>query len=177
MRDLLFQKLHARYKFPDEYVNTNLSGNQVNKSALTKMSTALSSWRSRVKKRIENGESFEEINATEPMIGEDDYREFKAKCDADPTKAASAWGKQMRDLNIGNHNLGCGGYRGKQPIWDKEDADLRAQGLDNPFDKFEDKQVKNFVRAQYRWDPKTKEFTTDPKVKRFEGFVVRNTPA
>jgi hypothetical protein len=181
MRHLLFQKLHARYKFPDTYANTDLQGNKVNNHALTKMSTALSSWKSRVAKRIEKGASFEEINATEPMITEDDYREFKAKCDDETTKLKSKWGKDMRELNIGNHNLGPGGYRGKEPIWDKQDADLLAKGKENPFTRFDDKQVRNFVRARYRQDPKTKEFTVDPKaeqkVKLFEGYLVSNTPA
>jgi hypothetical protein len=42
-RTLLLQKLHARYKFPDEYNNLEVSGNCVNNAAILKMSTALAS--------------------------------------------------------------------------------------------------------------------------------------
>ena len=52
LRSLLFTKLHERYKFPAEFANTRLSGNKVNSSALTRMSTALSTWRSTVKAMI-----------------------------------------------------------------------------------------------------------------------------
>ena len=37
---LLLNKLHRRYKFPDPYNNTNLKGNEVKKWALRKMSKA-----------------------------------------------------------------------------------------------------------------------------------------
>ena len=48
LRSLLFTKLHERYKFPAEFANTRLSGNKVNSAALTRMSTALSTWRSEI---------------------------------------------------------------------------------------------------------------------------------
>ena len=31
----------------------------------------------------------------------------------------------MKALNIGNHHLGCRGYDGKEPIWEKEDQAYR----------------------------------------------------
>ena len=34
---------------------------------------------------------------------------------------SSQWGKEMRELNLGVHQLGPGGYRVAEPIWDKED--------------------------------------------------------
>src|SRR4051812_30365068 len=49
---LLLNKLHERYKFPDPYNNTNLKGNKVNKWALRKMRKALSSWKNRAKDAI-----------------------------------------------------------------------------------------------------------------------------
>jgi hypothetical protein len=176
LRTLLLQKLHRRYKFPDAYDNTSFSGNKVNQHAITKMSTALSSWKSRVKKKIEAGKTYEQIHATEPSISKDDFNEFKAWCDSEEAKLKSDWGKAMHDKNIGHHNLGSGGYRGKQPIWAKEDAELARQGLENPFDRFNDPWVRNFVRARYRQDPETNEFRADPKaekkVKDFELHLV-----
>jgi hypothetical protein len=43
LRELLIGKLHNWYKFPEPFDNKNLKGNKVNKLALTRMSTALSS--------------------------------------------------------------------------------------------------------------------------------------
>jgi hypothetical protein len=48
LRELLIGKLHNRYKFPEPFDNKKLKGNKVNKLALTRMSTALSSWKSRL---------------------------------------------------------------------------------------------------------------------------------
>src|SRR4051794_17492369 len=45
-------KLHQRYKFPDEDSKRRAEGN-----AITKMSTSLASWRFRVKKKINKGDS------------------------------------------------------------------------------------------------------------------------
>jgi hypothetical protein len=46
LHELLIGKLHYRYKFPEPFDNKKLKGNKVNKLALTRMSTALSSWKS-----------------------------------------------------------------------------------------------------------------------------------
>ena len=42
----------------------------------------------------------------------------------------------MRDLNLGVHKLGPGGYRVAELIWDKEDAERAEQGLPPLFDKY-----------------------------------------
>ena len=176
LRNLLFTKLHERYKFPAEFENTSLKGNKVNSAALTKMSTALSTWRSAVKRMIDKGDSYEKIKEKNPSITEDDYNDFKINCSSTASSQSSEWGKQMRELNIGEHTLGPGGYRVAEPIWDKEEADRAEQGLPPLFDKYGDKQTRNFVRARYKKDPKTKELTTDPKTRALELVLVRNTP-
>ena len=63
LRNLLFTKLHEWYKFSGDFANTRLSGNKVNSAALTKMSTALSTWKSAVKRMIDKGDSYEKIKA------------------------------------------------------------------------------------------------------------------
>ena len=87
----------------------------------------------------------------------------------------SKWGLDQRKKNIGHHNLGSGGYRGKKPIWAKEDVERERQGLPNLFDKFPDEQTRNLIRSRYRQDPTTKDLTTDPRVKELERLLVRNT--
>lgn len=174
---LLMEKLHGRYKFPKDYDNQQLKNNPVNQLALTKMSTALASWRARVKKRIDQKKSWEEIKEKEPMLEYDDFVLFKETLETDTMKALSAWGKRMYDANIGHHRLGSGGYRAAQEIWDKEDAELRRLGKPNMWDRFTDPQVRNFVRARYYLCPKTKEFKTDDKaVRDFEKLLVSNLP-
>src|SRR3954464_125662 len=71
LRNLLFTKLHERYKFPAEFENTRVSGNKVNNAALTKMSTALSTWRSAVKRMNDKGDSYDKIKAKYPLMSED----------------------------------------------------------------------------------------------------------
>ena len=148
LRCLLFTKLHERYKFPAEFENTRLSGNKVNSAALTKMSTTLSTWKSTVKRMIDKGDSYEKIKAKYPLISVDDYKEFKIKCESSATSESSQWGKEMRELNLGVHQLGPGGYRVAEPIWDKEDAERAEQGLPPRFEKYHDKQTRNYVRTR-----------------------------
>ena len=45
LRTLLFKKLHERYEFPVDCSEKRLMRNKVHSAALTKMSTALASWR------------------------------------------------------------------------------------------------------------------------------------
>ena len=177
LRNLLFTKLHERYKFPAEFENTSLKGNKVNNAALTKMSKALSTWKSNVKRMIEKGESYEKIKEKNPSITEDDYNDFKINCSSTASSQSSQWGKEMRELNLGEHKLGPGGYRVAEPIWDKEDAERAEQGLPPRFEKYSgNKQTRNYVRARYKEDPITKELTTDPKTRALELVLVRNTP-
>ena len=82
----------------------------------------------------------------------------------------------MRKLNLEVHQLGPGGYRVAKPICDKEDAERAVQGLPPRFEKYRDKQTRNFLRARYKEDPVTKELTTDLKTKALELVLVRNTP-
>jgi hypothetical protein len=94
-RTLLLQKLHARYIFAPEYVNTDISKNPVNNATITKMSTALASWKGRVKKLILKGQTFEDVNKSNPTVTEADYDEMKLKCDPNDirTKEKSDWGR------------------------------------------------------------------------------------
>ena len=88
---------------------------------------ALSTWRSTVKAMIEKGDSYEKIKAKYSLISEDDYKEFKIKCESGVSEESSQWGKEMRDLNLGVHKLGPGDYRVAEPIWDKEDTERAAR--------------------------------------------------
>ncbi|KAM0836645.1 hypothetical protein ACQ4PT_062179 [Festuca glaucescens] len=166
--DNCLTKLHRRYTFPTEYKNMSKS-NKVNKLAITKMSNALSSWRSRVKNKIEKGEIWEKISRGEPMLDEAEFEIFKAEMASDEAKSWTEWGQQMRDLNIGVHRLGSGGYRGKLPIWEAEDAELERLGKPNPWLKIQDLQLRYFVWARYYLDKATMEFVTDDDdVRKFE---------
>ncbi|MEI4920527.1 hypothetical protein Q8G81_33745, partial [Klebsiella pneumoniae] len=88
----------------------------------------------RVKNRIDKKKSWEEIKKHEPLLERDDYLLFKEDLHTDNTKEWVAWGKRLRDQNIGNHRLGSGGYIGIKPIWEKEDTEIRRLGKPNMFD-------------------------------------------
>ena len=92
----------------------------------------MSSWKCRVRRKIEKGETWEEIKTKDPMLDKEDFDAFKLSLSTEESKKWTEWGKKMRDLNLGNHRLGSGGYRGKQPIWDKEDAEVERLGKENP---------------------------------------------
>ena len=69
---------------------------------------------------ISNGVSYEKIKEANPSISKNHYQEFKLKCEDTTTSESSQWGKDMRELNLGVHRLGPGGYRLAGPKWDKE---------------------------------------------------------
>ena len=163
----LFRKLHARYAFPgdeeNKYNNDNLKGNPVNKYALGRMTKALSNWKARVKNLIfEEKLSYPELVKKEPLVKEEDYNVFKARCNSALGKARTEKGKNMRSRNIGTHHLGSGGYRAARPKWDKEDADARAKGLTRPFDDIKEEQAKNFVRARFAPPKGGSDYSSEP---------------
>jgi hypothetical protein len=170
LRNDLLKKLHKRYIFPAD------GNKKVDNFAITKMNTALTSWRGRVKAKIlEKGLSWEEISAKEPYLEKDDFDIFKVSLSSPEAEKWTEWGKNMRALNLGNHHLGSGGYAGKKPVWDKEDAEVARLGKENMWHKITDEQVRNFVRSRYYLKPGTGEFVTDYKdVLDFEKTLVRN---
>jgi hypothetical protein len=175
--DNCVKKLHRRYKFPAPYTDNLDLSNKVNKLAITKMSNALSSWKTRVKNKITKNESWEDIKKGEPMLDEDEFKIFKAEMETDEAKAWTEWGRSMREQNIGNQRCGSGGYRGKKAIWAAEDAEVARLGKVNPWLKITDEQTRYFVRARYYLDKVTKEFVTDDdEVRLFEKKLVRNLP-
>ena len=174
LRLRLIKRLHERYEFPpayraDENGNHDMKKlNAVNNFALTKMSKALSSWRTRVKKLINDKKSVEEIWKKE-RVNEEDLRIFQGRLGLPSADAMSEWGKWMKSKNVGHHHLESGGYFAAEPKWEKQDAEWEAKGIENPFAKIKHKQTRNFVRARFTEDPVTKELTTDPAVVQFHG--------
>ena len=169
LRAQLLKKLHERYIFPDD------GNKKVDNFAITKMNTALTSWRGRVKAKIGENKTWEEISAKEPYIDREEFEVLKEALKSPEAVKWTEWGKQMRALNLGNHKLGSGGYAGKKPIWDKEDAEIARLGLENIWHKITDEQVRNFVRSRYYLKPGTGEFVTDYKdVLKFEKTLVSN---
>ena len=93
--------------------------------------------------------------------------------------------RNLRIKSVGERNAAVelrgpptrpGSYRVAEPIWDKEDAERAEQCIPPQFNKYRDKQTRNFLSARYKEDPVTKELTTDPKTKALELVLVRNTP-
>ena len=101
--ETLLKKLHQRYTFPAPF------NKKVDSLALTKMSTALSSWRSRVKKKIADDESWEKISSKEPTLKREDFEILKSFLETEECEKWTAWGRKMRDLNIGVHHCRNGG--------------------------------------------------------------------
>ena len=187
-RRQLLARLHSRYQFPEPYDNEDLKGNIVNKTALAKFSKNLSGYKTMLRGFIGDNETWETIHYHFPRMTPEDYKKFLENEELEFTKRQSAWGKNLADKNIGHHGLGCRGYEGKEPIWEKEDKAYRDAGLENPYDKYKNKLFRQFVRSRYRKEMGGKRVTkpevvvgvdlvTDKKVQALETAVVSNLPA
>jgi hypothetical protein len=65
----------------------------------------------------------------------------------------------------------------QKAVWAKEDTEYARLGKENPWHKFTDEQVMQFVRARYYLHPDLKEFVTDDDdVRKFQKTMVRNLP-
>ena len=76
--------------------------------------------------------SYEEIIKKEPTVTEEHLKVFEANCKIDAAKAKSVRGKEMKELNIGNHHLGSGGYRAATKKWVAEDKAAIDRGNNLP---------------------------------------------
>jgi hypothetical protein len=59
----------------------------------------------------------------------------------------------------------------------REDAEYAVKGIENPWLRIEDPTVRAVIRSKYHWDPKTKQLTTDPKVKKYEEILLAEEKA
>jgi hypothetical protein len=107
----------------------------------------------------------------------DEFIKFKDACLTPEGIKWTEWVRRMRDLNIGNQRCGGDGYRENMPASAKGDAKYARIGKENLWHKFTDKQVMQFVHANYYLHPKLKEFVTDDDdVRKFQKTLVRNLP-
>ena len=100
---------------------------------------------------IKDGADFDTIHATWPAIEEADFEEFNKAEKEERRKKMLKWGKDARAKNLAPHNLGSGGYAGKENLWAKEDAERKWP---NPYDKIKNPKMARFFRAHYKEDPK-----------------------
>ncbi|KAK1641835.1 hypothetical protein QYE76_059640 [Lolium multiflorum] len=164
LRAQLIARLHARYKFLGDYASSHQTNNIVNSQALLKFTKHLSSYKYMVRKLIAEGKGFEEVHSAFPHVTQADFDAFVANEELQATKNRKLWGKEMRELNIGNHNLGSRGYEGKEPYWAKEDEAYVNAGIENPWLKYKDPLERRFIRSRYHKKKLTGELVTDPKV-------------
>ncbi|KAK1605587.1 hypothetical protein QYE76_029260 [Lolium multiflorum] len=164
LRAQLIARLHSRYKFLGDYASTHETKNIVNSQALLKFTKHLSSYKYMVRKLIADGKGFEEVHSAFPHVSQADFDAFVANEELQATKNRKLWGKEMRELNIGNHNLGSRGYEGKEPYWAKEDEAYINAGIENPWLKYKDPLERRFIRSRYHKKKLTGELVTDPKV-------------
>ena len=163
---LLVEKLHARYKFPEDYDNTDLKTNPVNRLFLGKCNKATQTWRTALREMVKDGADFDRIHATWPSISEQDLADFNTAEEEEQRKKLREWGKDARVKNLAPHNLGSRGYAGKEKVWAKEDAERKGP---NPYDKIKDPKMSRFIRAHYKKDPKNKgDLILNAKVKKLE---------
>jgi len=162
----LLEKLHKRYNFPEDYNNLHLKTNLVNRKALGKFSRDLSSWKSRVRRLVDENKSYTEVHKKYPTITEADWETFKRDLGREEDKEQRKWGKKMQGLNIGTHRLGSRGYERKRKMWDKEDANPLLANKHKPWEEFEEGLQRDFIRARCHFNRNTMEYETDDKTKK-----------
>ena len=189
LRTQLISRLHARYEFPPEYNNQDLTNNVVNTHALVKFTKALSGFKTMVRQKIGKGAGYAEIHDHFLKVTETDFDAFLANEELEYTKKQRKWGRDMKGLNIGNHRLGCRGYDGKEERWQKEDQAYIEAQVENPWHKYKHPETMRFVRSRYHRENESGELVTDTKVvqgvrlvadqkvKDLEEAVVSNLPA
>ena len=133
--------------------------------------------KTRVRGRLDKGESFEEIRTVFSLISVEDLQILKETSELPHSIEHRVWGKIMQQKNVGSHNLGSRGYVGQEPKWKAQDAQWKEQGVDNPFDQFPEGQEHAYIRSRYGKDPKTGTLVTDPKVKELKVELVSILPA
>ena len=146
--DLLFQKLFDRFVIPEA------DKERVRRKAESIMSTSLKTWRYDANKLIDA--DFEtKIKTKWPKIELDQWEEFVAERRTEGFQQKSTKFKELRSKNKYDHRLGSGGYEGKEPAWDAEDAKKRAEGKPLPFEDITERRARNYVRARTSTDPET----------------------
>src|SRR5664279_2026039 len=118
------------------------------------------------------GSCYATIKAKWPLISEEDYEKFKATSADAVTKAKSESFKNLQTMNVRAHRLGSRGYTGKEPMWDKEDAERERLQQPDPFAEFTDPLERNFIRARYRKHKETGEWVTDESTREFIRLLV-----
>ena len=135
------------------------------------MTKALGNWKTRVKRYLFTEKvSYEEIIKKEPTVTEEHLKVFEATCQTDAAKAKSVRGKEMKELNIGNHRLGSGGYRAAAKKWAAEDKAVVDRGEAPPIADITEPQAKNFVRARCE-KPKGSSTYSQPKDEKVQAFM------
>jgi hypothetical protein len=97
-----------------------------------------------LREMIADHEPFEEVHRHFLRMMEEDFKVFLANEANDFTKAQRKWGKDLAEKNIGHHHLGFHGYERKKPKWDKEDQAYIVQGIENPYNRYEDSEFRAF---------------------------------
>ena len=92
-------------------------------------------------------EHYSKIVKDNPAIIEEQFEIFKKACVAEAAKEKSEYMKGLQERNMGCHHLGSRGYAGKRPIWAR-----KRLGTPDPLAEFTVLQVRDVIRARYRWD-------------------------
>ena len=75
------------------------------------------------------------------------------------------------------HKLGSRGYAGKEPVWERQDAQWAELGIPNIFAEFKDPLERRFIRARYWPDKDTVVLITDSLTYELENQLVINLHA
>jgi hypothetical protein len=70
------------------------------------------------------------------------------QAETEQDSSASVKFKELRSRNTSEHNMGPAGYTMKLEQWEKEDRQLTAAGIPNPYDAYPDDRSRNWLGAR-----------------------------
>lgn len=85
-----------------------------------------------------------------PFIEPEDWDEFIQLKTTEESKEESSKYKGLRQRSLHNHSLRTAGYDRKFSQWEKEDLEMAAQGIPNPWIQYPEGRPRNWLRARSR---------------------------
>jgi hypothetical protein len=76
------------------------------------------------------------------------WKEFMKYKETEQASSVSVKFKELRRRNTSEHNIGPSSYTVKLEQWEKDDRQLAAAGIPNPYDAYPDDHSKNWLRAK-----------------------------
>ena len=154
-KDDLWTELKANFTLPPEEDPEKPVKEQLIKShALKKMADLFRRWKNELKTFVDKEETPEFIGRYEKI--RDHWPAFVAHKTSEKSKKMSATNKINVVKKKHHHRTGSGGYLNARPLWDKDENDLIATGVELETLNWPDRSRTWFLGVRETLDPETR---------------------